>query len=89
MFCTRSKVVKLAGWLAQLGLAWLAGLAGPAGPGWAGLAGPAGPGWAGLAGPAGPGLVGLAGLAAVAWKRTGGGLARFYYPGTILELSRI
>ena len=71
-------VSRIAVWLALLGWPGLALL------GWLGLALL---GWLGLAGLAGWTCLAWVGLAGVAWERTGGGLGRFYYPGTIRELS--
>ena len=61
-------------WVSRIAV-WLALL------GWPGLA------LLGLAGLAGWTCLAWVGLAGVARERTGGGLGRFYYPGTIRELS--
>ena len=58
---------------------WLAGLAGLAWVAWAGRVGLAAWGWPGVP----------SGCLGVLWGGLGGGVDRFYYPGTIRELSGI
>ena len=70
-------VSRIAVWLALLGWPGLALL------GWLGLALL---GWLGPAGLAGWTCLAWVGLAGVAQERPGGGLGRFYYPGTIRDL---